>query len=179
MRGYHQRRIAGARLALQERREAVRQLTAPAEEGGEGLSAREVAQVLGVSKSTVADDERAVQNRTADTDPAPGRDPAPVQNRTTPPPRSHKEDHARRREEAARAALTAQPTQEAAAALVARVFGVPGGALWDTIVRADCKDFLAAMKATGTSNIIWISPPESDATWVAACGMFTCHSSSR
>ena len=35
------------------------------------------------------------------------------------------------------------------------------------------------MKGTGTSNMSWTSPPESEATWLGCCGMFTCHSSSR
>ena len=35
------------------------------------------------------------------------------------------------------------------------------------------------MKGTGTSNMSWTSPPESEATWLEYCGMFTCHSSSR
>jgi hypothetical protein len=60
------------RLTLPERREAVAELTA------EGMSSRQVADVLGVSKSTAAAEAQAVQNRT-DSDGAEG---GAVQNGT-------------------------------------------------------------------------------------------------
>src|SRR5262252_8222328 len=46
------------RLSVEERREAAAQLTAPLDEGGEGLSQREAAAVIGVNQSTLARDLR-------------------------------------------------------------------------------------------------------------------------
>lgn len=58
-------RLGGyVRLSITERREAVKELTAPPEEGGSGMSMREAADILGVGKSTVSDDVKTVQNRT-------------------------------------------------------------------------------------------------------------------
>jgi hypothetical protein len=49
-----QDRLGGyARLSIPERREAVKELTSPVADGGEGLSARAAADVLGVGKDTV------------------------------------------------------------------------------------------------------------------------------
>lgn len=84
-------RLGGyVRLSVSDRHEASRELTAPPEHGGYGMSQREAADVLGVSPGTVnADLNPGVQNRT----PAPdgyGADlgaPGPaVQNRTPEPP---------------------------------------------------------------------------------------------
>jgi hypothetical protein len=55
---------------------------------------------------------------------------------------------------------------------------------WNDVLFTDTRDTPRAfskvpMNATGTSNIMWTSPPLRDATWVACCGMLTCHSSSR
>lgn len=72
-------------LAIPERREAVRELLAPVEEGGEGLSTREAASVLGVSKSTVADDAAPVQKWTADPVLSREATAAPVQKWTADP----------------------------------------------------------------------------------------------
>lgn len=47
------------RLSIEKRREAVARLTAPVEDGGEGLSQREAAAVLGVHQGTVHNDLRA------------------------------------------------------------------------------------------------------------------------
>lgn len=49
-----------ARLAIEDRREAVLELIAAPDDGGLGLSQREAAEVLGVSKSTVQGDIEAV-----------------------------------------------------------------------------------------------------------------------
>src|SRR5262252_5286422 len=52
------REMAGGtiRLSIEERREAAAQLTAPVDEGGEGLSQREAAAVIGVSHDTIRRD---------------------------------------------------------------------------------------------------------------------------
>ncbi len=53
-------RLGGyVRLSLPERRAAVAELTGPGEDGGQGLSKREAAEVLGVSEGTVRNDSRA------------------------------------------------------------------------------------------------------------------------
>jgi hypothetical protein len=50
-------RLGGyVRMAVEERREAVKELTAPPEDGGQGLSQREAADVLGVGETTVRRD---------------------------------------------------------------------------------------------------------------------------
>lgn len=60
-------RLGGyVKMAIPERREAVKELTAPIEEGGQGLSTREAAEVLGVAHETIARDARAVTNVTPD-----------------------------------------------------------------------------------------------------------------
>jgi hypothetical protein len=60
-----ERRLGGyIRMSIPDRREAVRELTAPVETGGQGLSTREAAAVLGVNHDTVAVDKRAVGNPT-------------------------------------------------------------------------------------------------------------------
>ena len=47
-------RLGGyVRMSITERREAVKELTAPPEEGGQGLSTREAAEVLSVDQSTI------------------------------------------------------------------------------------------------------------------------------
>lgn len=49
-----EQRLGGyVRLSVSERREAVRELTGPADEGGQGMTQREAAEVLGVNPATV------------------------------------------------------------------------------------------------------------------------------
>ena len=74
--------ICYIRLSVPERRKAVAELAA------EGMSTREAGEVLGVGKSTVAEDVAAVHNRTAEPDnpPEDGDDePDTVRNRTAEP----------------------------------------------------------------------------------------------
>jgi len=80
-----QNRLGGyVELPVAERREKVAPLTAPAEEGGKGLSIRQAAVIVGVSVGTVVSDKRGVQNRTlADGAQAESVSGA-VQNRTVP-----------------------------------------------------------------------------------------------
>ena len=53
-------RLGGyVRLSVEERREAVKELTTAKEDGGEGLSTRQAAAVLGVSDATVVRDNQA------------------------------------------------------------------------------------------------------------------------
>lgn len=54
------------RLSIPERREAAKELTAPVDDGGQGMSQREAAAVLGVANSTVSSDLRTVRIRTPD-----------------------------------------------------------------------------------------------------------------
>jgi hypothetical protein len=55
-----QERLGGyVRLSIPERREAVRELTAPVAEGGNGFSTRQAADVLGVDHKTVVNDQHA------------------------------------------------------------------------------------------------------------------------
>jgi len=49
-----------ARLAIEDRREAVKELTTSEDDGGMGMSQREAADVLGVSAGTVANDAAAL-----------------------------------------------------------------------------------------------------------------------
>lgn len=54
-----EQRLGGyVKLSLDERRQAAKELIAPPEEGGQGLSTREAAEVLGVSNFTVSTDVR-------------------------------------------------------------------------------------------------------------------------
>lgn len=58
-------RLGGyVRLGISERREAVKELTAPIEDGGAGMSMRDAAEVLGVDPMTVVRDRRSVANAT-------------------------------------------------------------------------------------------------------------------
>jgi hypothetical protein len=62
-----ERQLGGyVRLSIVERREAVKELTAPHEDGGQGLTTRQAAEILGVSKNTVARDAGLVPNGTDD-----------------------------------------------------------------------------------------------------------------
>ena len=84
-----EQRLGGyVRLSVSERREAVRELTASPEQGGEGMTQREAAGVLGVDPSTVNDDlkggRRRVGNPTASL-PEQEEQPDPVGNPTPEP----------------------------------------------------------------------------------------------
>ena len=60
-----EQRLGGyVRLTVSDRREAAKELTAPPEDGGQGMTQREAADVLGVSPGTVNADLNPVQNRT-------------------------------------------------------------------------------------------------------------------
>jgi phage N-6-adenine-methyltransferase len=82
-----ERRLGGyVRLSVSERREASRELTAPPQDGGQGMTQREAAEVLGVSPFTVNNDLKPepVRNQT----PEPGEQeerPEPVRNQTPEP----------------------------------------------------------------------------------------------
>ncbi len=82
-----EKRLGGyVRLSIPERREAVKELTAPVEDGGAGMSTREAAEVLGVDNVTVWHDQQAVEKSTQTTaNPAPLMD-VPVENSTAAPP---------------------------------------------------------------------------------------------
>lgn len=59
-------RLGGyVRLSIPQRREAVAELTAPEENGGQGLSNRAAADVLGVDKRTVGRDQQALEGADA------------------------------------------------------------------------------------------------------------------
>jgi hypothetical protein len=78
-----EQRLGGyVRLSMEARREAARELTAPEDEGGRGMSQRKAAEVLGVAPDTV---NRDVRDRT----PEPGVEqvdpPEPVRDRTPEP----------------------------------------------------------------------------------------------
>lgn len=67
-------RLGGyARVAVSERREASRELTAPLDEGGQGMTQREAAEVLGVDPATVNRDLKPepVANATPEPEPKP------------------------------------------------------------------------------------------------------------
>lgn len=92
-----QERLGGyVRLAIPERREAVRELTAPLADGGGGLSTREAAAVLGVRNGTVWNDQHpaGVQTETPDGAPPLEESRAAVQTETVddPDPWSAEED---------------------------------------------------------------------------------------
>jgi hypothetical protein len=79
----HERLGGYVRLSIPERREAVAELTE------EGMSTREIGDVLGVNHDTVASDRRAVGNPTEpESQPAAEheQEPEPVGNPTTPEP---------------------------------------------------------------------------------------------
>lgn len=58
-----EQRLGGyIRLSIPERREAVKELTAPVEKGGQGLSNRQAAAVLGVAAKTVDRDAMPATN---------------------------------------------------------------------------------------------------------------------
>jgi len=86
-----EQRLGGyVRMSLPERREAVKQLTAAVEDGGEGLSTRKAAEVLGVDNATVWHDQRAVENSTTQAE-LPTAEPMPgVENATDERPRLRK-----------------------------------------------------------------------------------------
>src|SRR5262245_61697983 len=66
LRDWVDKRLGGyVRLAVEERKQVVKELTAAAEDGGEGLTQREAADVIGVSTATVSRD-LDVTNVTAD-----------------------------------------------------------------------------------------------------------------
>lgn len=62
------------RMSIPERREAVKELTAPVEDGGAGMSTREAAEVLGVNQSTVVRDACASDEPSGDVHPEPQTD---------------------------------------------------------------------------------------------------------
>lgn len=84
------------KLEIEDRREAVRELAA------NGMSQREIGDVLGVSPGTVNAD---VQNRTAVADEPEENDGEPVQNRTPSKPRMSAEQIAAKEEESVRRTL--------------------------------------------------------------------------
>jgi hypothetical protein len=62
-----EQRLGGyVRLSIPERREAVKELTAPIEEGGQGMSNRQAAEVLGVAPATVDRDIAPATNEADD-----------------------------------------------------------------------------------------------------------------
>lgn len=74
-------RLGGhVKLSIPERREAVKELTAPVEEGGKGLTTREAAEVLGVSHPTVVRDTRDGSNEPSEPEPPTDRAPADGSN---------------------------------------------------------------------------------------------------
>lgn len=89
-----QGRLGGyVRLSIPERREAVKELTTPIENGGSGLSMREAAEVLGIGKSTVERYGGRVPNGTEDRDVSDGRDGSAVPNGTPPDERRPSPGH--------------------------------------------------------------------------------------
>ncbi len=82
-------RLGGyVRLSMEERKEAAKELTKPVEEGGEGLSLREAAAIVGLSKNTVArakEEEAPVPNGTPEPEPLESEEEAPVPNGTPEP----------------------------------------------------------------------------------------------
>lgn len=80
-----ERRLGGyVKMSVPERQEAVKELTAPVEQGGNGLSARKAAEVLGVSHETVANDSRPVRNLTEVDQQQSNETPNAVRNLTQP-----------------------------------------------------------------------------------------------
>jgi hypothetical protein len=77
-------RLGGyVRMAVEERREAAKELTSPPAEGGQGLSQREAADVLGVNEKTVRNDLKPEPAENAapplEPLPEPTNDPIPPQ----------------------------------------------------------------------------------------------------
>ena len=111
-------RLGGyVKMQVPDRRKAVAELTK------EGLSTRQIGEVLGESKSTVNADQHAVQNRTADPATAPS-DEAPeeptVQNRTAPDFEAESKTKARKQRD-----LKAEAKRQDRAAREAEVGVVP------------------------------------------------------
>jgi N6-adenosine-specific RNA methylase IME4 len=83
-------RLGGyVRLAIEERKQAVRELTAPTDEGGEGLTQREAAEITGLGLGTVNrllhEDDEPVPNGTleeSEANESGGEDDEPVPNGT-------------------------------------------------------------------------------------------------
>jgi hypothetical protein len=74
------------RLSLEERRETVKSLTMPVEDGGKGLSTRQAAEILGISHETVRADAKGVKNLTPIGNGVFGREDQGVKNLTPPAP---------------------------------------------------------------------------------------------
>lgn len=91
-----QQRLGGyVRLSIPERREAVRELLAPVEEGGNGLSTRQAAGVLGVSQRTIVDDHHPEQNHSPPPPLSVVPEPEPEQNHSPAWPTPSQEDQGR------------------------------------------------------------------------------------
>jgi ParB family chromosome partitioning protein len=74
-------RLGGyARLTVDERREAARELTAAEEDGGHGMTQREAAEVLGVDQKTVSNDTRPAREENS----SPPDDPRPAEPEIVP-----------------------------------------------------------------------------------------------
>ena len=108
-------RLGGyVRLSLQERKEAAKELTKPVEEGGEGLSVRKAAEVVGLSPATVWRATDPVSNETPEPE-MPGKETTdPVSNETPEPERREPKSHAVAHEERKEAS---RQEQEAALSL--------------------------------------------------------------